>query len=728
MSVRLNYHVPAGTQLMTGGRSFFLYPQKGGVYRAEDVLTGRSEMWTADQFLDRSSRADASRSYHNVRGSLASARIQAGGLFHRDQLNAKGRDTVKLRKALMVGIEALEAEGLKITGPALAKLQNRRKIRDFAQSHYPDRPIWITPRGGSTRECAIMPKGRTLRDYWTRYVDAVFDEMALADQNWLKGNRTPRIHWRVRELIDQAIDEVHLDLKKPQISVALSRLETLITLENERRAVREQSELNCVTHKTVSDHVTMINATALAIARDGERAATNARTRGSTDTRALMIGEDVEVDECKLSVLTPVRKTGFWTGLSAEDKEALEELEEYVTSRLWLVLVLDVATRMPLGWTLADAPNHEATLDALRMATRSKEREKIMCGCDCDPMPAVGLACVANDNGSGLRNGSVKAALLGSGAQVVDVRAYHSGDTPFAERMWNTMESQLINLLHGYTGRKAGHLKGYDAKKNAVIFREELFRLITRYLIDEYPYQNHYGTMVFGRSPIHVATQLAEEGWAIAVPSPQDRRLHLGWRKEAMITDEGVKVFGLPYNSPELQKFRDSTKRKVAVFCDPDCVNEVTVIVEGHPAPICVDLSWTEMRDMTIPEVLAHYEELRRKDPANLKDTRVRLARLRQERFDYLKSKAIENGLARSYMTRADAEKKATVLTAGMQSSKPKITEGTVAPGTLADLECDPFAYDIGDGFEPPIEGDLTSGTQDERAVFGRPEHAGKLK
>ncbi|PTQ66850.1 hypothetical protein, partial [Celeribacter persicus] len=359
MSVRLNYHVPAGTQLTSGGSSFFLYPQKGGVYRAEDVVTGRSEMWTADQFLDRSSRPDASRSYHNVRGNLASARIQAGGLFHRDQLNAKGRDTVKLRKALMVGIEALEVEGLKITGPALAKLQNRRKIRDLAQPHYPDRPIWITPRGGSTRECAIMPMGRTLNGYWTRYVDAGFDEMALADQNWLKGNRTPRIHWRVRELIDQAIDEVHLDLREPQISVALSRLETLIALENERRAVREQSELNCVTHKTVSDHVTMINATARAIGRDGERAATNARTRGSTDTRALMIGENVEVDECKLSVLTPVRKTGFWEALSAEDKEALEELEEYVTSRLWLVLVLDVATRMPLGWTLTDAPNHE---------------------------------------------------------------------------------------------------------------------------------------------------------------------------------------------------------------------------------------------------------------------------------------------------------------------------------------------------------------------------------
>ncbi len=233
---------------------------------------------------------------------------------------------------------------------------------------------------------------------------------------------------------------------------------------------------------------------------------------------------------------------------------------------------------------------------------------------------------------------------------------------------------------------------------------------------------------MFRRTPLQATRQLAAEGWAIAMPSPQDRRLSFGWRKEATITDEGVKVFGLPFNSPELQKFRDSERRKVAVYCDPDCTNEATVIIEGHPDPVRVELSWSEMCDMSIPEFLAIYEEMRASDPSNMRDERPRLARLRQERFDYMRSKAIENGLARSYMMRAEAEKKAAVLTTGMQSSEPKITAGTVAPGTLADLEHDPCAYDIGDGFEPPIEGDLTSKTQDDQTVFGRPDQAGRLK
>ncbi|MEJ1993039.1 MAG: hypothetical protein P8X50_15480 [Maritimibacter sp.] len=170
-----------------------------------------------------------------------------------------------------------------------------------------------------------------------------------------------------------------------------------------------------------------------------------------------------------------------------------------------------------------------------------------------------------NDNGSGLRNAQVKSALLGTKSQIIDVRTYHSNDKPYVERMFGTMESQLINLIHGYTGRAAGHLKGYDATKNAALLREELYGLITRYLIDEYPNEVHYGTTMFGRTPLQAAQQLAEAGWAIAPPSPQNRRLHFGWRKEATVTHNGVVVFGLPFNSPKLQQICDGRAGKVAV-------------------------------------------------------------------------------------------------------------------------------------------------------------------
>ncbi|MEJ1993038.1 MAG: hypothetical protein P8X50_15475 [Maritimibacter sp.] len=235
-------------------------------------------------------------------------------------------------------------------------------IKEIAGRVYTDKPIGIAPRGGGISQVATMPKGRTLKLYWTRYVDANFDEMALVDQSWLRGNRKPRIHWRVRELIDQAIEDIYLDLKDPRVSAVLRRLETLVVFENEKRRSIGQDPLHPVSHKTISAHIAKISPTALAIARNGERAAANSQTRGRTDTRALMIGEEVEIDECKLSLMTPIRRFGWWEKLSQDERTALQEIEDFIQARLWLVLVIDVASRMPLGWTLTDAPSHKATL------------------------------------------------------------------------------------------------------------------------------------------------------------------------------------------------------------------------------------------------------------------------------------------------------------------------------------------------------------------------------
>ncbi|MFT3688871.1 hypothetical protein [Paenirhodobacter sp.] len=528
-------------------------------------------------------------------------------------------------------------------------------------------------------------------------------------------------------LFDQSIEDVALDLKCPNVASVHRRHKDLVELENVRRAANRLEKLRPVSARTVSTHIKSLGVAVLTIARDGERATTNNCTRGRTDTQALMVGDLVEIDECKISLIAIVRRVGMWQRLSSEEKAALEELSEYVKTRLWLVLALDVATRMPVGWVLTDAPGGDATLEALRMATRSKDREKIIYECELDPMPPIGIACIRNDNGSGLRNSAVKTALLGLASQVVDVRAYHSGDKPYIERMFGGLEARLYNLIHGFTGNRAGALKGYDAMKSAAFVREELYAMITKYLIDEYPSERHYGTDFFGQRPIKVAERLAKEGWAVPPISPQDRRLHLGWRFEATITDEGVKVLGLPFNSPELQRHRDSECRKVAVYLDPDRINEVTILVRGCPDQIMADLSWSAMRDMTLAEYLSHVEAVRAEDPLDTKDFDLRLARIRNERFEMLRRVAIERDIPCSYMTLSEAQAKADRLTTGMHAHRPEHMPGTVAPGMIGKLGELPEAWDIGGGLSPAIEGQ-TEEAEGQPVPFGRPDTKGKLK
>lgn len=185
---------------------------------------------------------------------------------------------------------------------------------------------------------------------------------------------------------------------------------------------------------------------------------------------------------------------------------------------------------------------------------------------------------------------------------------------------------------------------------------------------------------------------------------------------------------GLPFNSPELQRHRDSVHRKVAVYADPDSTNEVTVMVRGCAELIMADLSWTAMRDMTFAEYLSHAEAVRAEDPRESRNFDLRLARMRNERFDMLRRAAIERDIPRSYMTIDEARAKADRLTSGMHAYRPEPMLGTVAPGMIGRLGDLQEAWDIGDGFSPAIDGQIGGPEgSPQPAQFGRPNTEGKL-
>ena len=54
------------------------------------------------------------------------------------------------------------------------------------------------------------------------------------------------------------------------------------------------------------------------------------------------------VDDCTREALATVKEKGLWQSLSKEEQVTLAEIDNLIQTRLWLVVVLDVATRMPL--------------------------------------------------------------------------------------------------------------------------------------------------------------------------------------------------------------------------------------------------------------------------------------------------------------------------------------------------------------------------------------------
>jgi hypothetical protein len=366
----------------------------------------------------------------------------------------------------------------------LDDLELRERIANLASTYF-GKKIHVNAPCGGNRLIWQLPKGRKLNEYYNAYLgcvpksitEAAADPIAaLIPLDHLKGNRRRRITWLIRDMMTEAIEHFAREAKEYSVANIHNHLTAELNAVNKKRQANDLPQLQTPSQTTLSLHQKELFSTTEAEIRDkGERAAKSKLGRGSTDIRALMIGELTEIDEVHLSLVVTAKVCGLWEKLGDPEKRALEDADKIIKTRLTLLVMLDVATRMPLAWVISDEPRAEATLALLRMATRDKSKEKIRYGCSGLVADAVGLGMVKTDNGPGLRNAAVKSAVLGAGGVSVDVRVYSPTDKPFIERHFGTLESVLLKLLHGYTGRRPGDLPGYDANKSGVLDIDTLY-------------------------------------------------------------------------------------------------------------------------------------------------------------------------------------------------------------------------------------------------------------
>ncbi|QRF65537.1 hypothetical protein [Ponticoccus alexandrii] len=570
-------------------------------------------------------------------------------------------------------------------------------------------------RGGGKTTGWILYKGRTIMDYYNRFKALQEDEgisgvgsegggvrEALAPLWHDRGNRKPRLCPRLRELMTEAWERIGLDTKKPGVSNVLDLLQTLIHQENEVRTLNDLPELIVPAAKSLARHRDMLlTPTELMIATEGMRETKRKRGRGSTDVRALMIGELCGMDEQKFSMVAAAKLKGFWHTLSQDEKDAYEAADKYIRKRLHILILVDVASRMPLAWIIAENPNAEATLALLRMATRDKTREERRYGCMNEAARGCGIHFLRNDNGTGLRNVPVIKALMGMGTINGITRTYSPKDRAHDERLFGTLESRFFKVMAGYTGRRPGDIPGYDAIKNGVVDVELLYGMLTRYLVDEYPFERNYGVGMGGRRPRDVYDAINAARGQVRMSDPNTRRIHLGWEASTTPTDDGVRVFeGIWFNSDRLQHARETNrfKGKVKVFVDPDDLKFATVLMPGEPDPIEVHLQMTVFADMTLGEVLQLMAEYRREEPEVTEIYHDCLMAVKMRRFEDISSIGVEHELPRSYTTVEECKAMAKVVFAGARMARSRTLAGTTAPDAITSLGKDATAFKIGAG------------------------------
>jgi hypothetical protein len=404
MSIVPQYNYPAGTEVMLYDEKLSIRSMTDNGYELLNLETGEVGVTSFSKFAELQKspamKIDGSGGLHSTElelrlGDLKVAEQlalpqQERGQFHHAICCAAAMLRIKLR-------QERHKPDLRLTGALLDDADNRKFICRSATEFFGEKVRSTRFRGGKNNEW-VLYEGRTILKYLKLFDKLEVDDdviAALATRDHLKGNTTKRIDWTLLQLMTEAWEEVGLDLKGPSVSNVHHHLEMLVHEENVRRKRNMLPVLIVPSQKTLKCHQQyLLNPTEFLVATKGERHARNKRGRGSTDLRALFPGELVEADECKLSLISSAKERGYWENLSQDNQKILEEIEKEIRARLTLLVLVDVATRMPLAWVVSDQPKAEATLALLRMATRDKTKEKIKYGCEGDPAPPMGLGLV----------------------------------------------------------------------------------------------------------------------------------------------------------------------------------------------------------------------------------------------------------------------------------------------------------------------------------------------
>jgi hypothetical protein len=682
------YRVPTGSRLVLEGRDWLVTGREENGFAVEGVEDG--ECLTLS--FERVDHAIKNRSCEVIAPSDEERRDAllryTGGLELVEQLSDEQQKTIRFRLSIVLAMDALEAEGKKITQRSVDTNGVYRHVLLKKASEFHKEGSFLGPtRGGRVKPGFKVPQGRTLKDYQTTYHEFGKNPIVLMDRDHLKGNRTQRMSDFQETYIEHVIS-LWNDKRHPKLSALLKLVEAEFHVPPQEIA----AGFKFPSITTIRSRIKAISEFLKEGGRNGWQHARNRIGAGSTDIRALFMGENVMVDQVYLSIFADAG--GVIRAKRLDPNSVSKELEQNEIRRLWLHVMIDVATRLPLAWIIAKSADADHTSALLRMATRDKTREKVRYECKMDPAPAVRIKKFEADNGAATRNGEIYGAQLGSGMTPILARAYFSSDKPHIETIFGTSQFHVLNFSPGYTGSRPGELKDYDPKGSVGLTHDEIYGQLTRYFVDEYSHQPHRGPGMFKATPWEKLQEITKTYREIDPPCQRERCLHLGVKYDASVTSEGVRAFNIPFNSTELMQFAAGASRKVTVHIDPDDLRHAYVTAKGSSEVIKVNLSMTVFADLTLEEAIELMEEASKRNPKqqeihdeHLKEVRARRAR---ESGFFPDTRDPSN-----FQTLNDLRRRADRL-AQVSSRPPGAVGPTARPGRLTDRSGATPAFKVG--------------------------------
>ncbi len=365
----------------------------------------------------------------------------------------------------------------------------------------------------------------------------------------------------VDKIIDDVTREHYLQLTRPKAQCTYDLIVARISNENRFRNADDQ--LPTPHRSTLYRKISKLDPYEKDKARYGKRIADlrhKVNKQGVRPTRPL---ERVEIDDTTVDLFV------------------IDENTKLPIGRPRLMIAICAYTKMMLGYYLSFVkPSYlsvmQTLLHSIRPKTYVKERyPEIVHSWDAYGLPEL----VVVDNAKQYYSASFDEACLQLGIITQYAPVKHPYYKPSIERMFGTLNTQLLHQMPGTTFSNIAQKWDYDPKKNASISIQRLDRIIHNWICDVYQHYRHRGIDDVPARRWEIGTR----DFPPALPyNVEELNVLLGHIEHRSISSSGIEMWGLYYNDACLSPLKSRAKKgeRVKIKYDPMDISVIHVYDE----------------------------------------------------------------------------------------------------------------------------------------------------
>ncbi|WP_254105317.1 transposase family protein [Aliivibrio fischeri] len=425
------------------------------------------------------------------------------------------------------------------------------------------------------------PKWRTLAEWHKNYHSSGNNISSLIPKHSNKGNTQQ--HTNSDFLIIKAINEKYLTLNRCSISQTFKYYCDLVIIEN--RSILT-NKIKKVSQRTFYNRINALPKYDVALKRYGKRYADIHYRKVGKMLEATRPLEYVEIDHTPLDLIL------------------LDDNLEIPLGRPYLTILIDRYSKCIVGYNLSfRPPSFESIRHAFCNASLDKSSITQQYPHLQHDWPIAGkIENLVVDNGAEFWSNSLEDSLRPFATNILFNKVGKPWMKPLVEKFFDVLNKSLVHSLPGTTRSRIEQLKGYNPKKDAAITFSLFLELFHTWIIDIYHMTSDtretaipYFKWQEGVTALPPLTYTNEEA--------QQLRIEFGILNTRTIRVEGIFLYGLCYESEELNEYRkiwgaiDKNNLTLKTKTDPSDLSHIFVYLTNESryikVPCITDISYT---------------------------------------------------------------------------------------------------------------------------------------